>query len=153
MIQGIFIFRSVPEALRKIASVLKCFWPVTSQHFLSLNVIDWTSCMFLYTAAFIVTFQAQLSSTSPGPLNEKNWTWSGSQRLVHPWAYGHVNDRNCTCQYYQGAQGLNNVHVIVRSEVLALMCLEHLQNHFNGGKRELPQTTCQAILIATRNVY
>lgn len=44
--------------------------------------------------------------------------WAGSI----PELTGNVNDRNCTCQYYQRAHGLNNAHVIVRSEVLALMC-------------------------------
>lgn len=77
----------------------------------------------------------------------KNWTWSGSGGSVQPRssARWQVNGRNCRCQYYQGAQGLNNVHVIVRSKVLALMCSEHLQNHFNDeGLRLLPWRTCQA---------
>lgn len=43
LIQGIFIFRSVPETFRHTVPVLKCFWAVTSCHFLSPNVIDWDS--------------------------------------------------------------------------------------------------------------
>lgn len=123
LIEGFLLSPEVcPEAARHTVSVLKCFWAVTSRHFLCPNVIDWAGRGAITRSSqstFIETFQARLNRAPPGPLNEKKWTSSG---LVHPWAYRQVNDRNCTCQYYRRAHGLNNVHVIERSGVLALMC-------------------------------